>query len=184
MRKQARVPHRDTRQVLHRETLVPWVILLAVAVFLPLAANAQDWTTVGSAGAIDEDSLSTYATTDMALHFAWGASTPASVNAYFNVVNTSGSSIAPWTTLEMESKDGTVYGQITATLYRVPKCGGGAITVCTASSTDATTNVTCTSCTFSGGLDFSNNSYFVKVSLQRTSTVVSPQMYLYHLRTF
>ena len=155
------------------------MIGLAMAFFLPLTAGAQQWTAVGSTGAIDEGSLGLYATNDAGLFFAAGAT--GNVTAYYNVVNNSGSSTAPWTTLEMTSADGSATANVTAVLYRVPRCSGSAIAVCSVLSSESTTSPTCTSCTFSGGLDFANNAYFVKVILQKTSTT-NPAVY--QLRLF
>ena len=100
---------------------------LALTLLFPFAASAVDWTAVGSTGAMDEGSLAVYATNDAALFFASG--TTGNIISYFNVVNNSGTDTPPWTTLDLTSKDGSANGNVTAVLYRVPKCSGSAIAV-------------------------------------------------------
>jgi hypothetical protein len=152
---------------------------LALAALFPFTANAVDWTAVGSTGAIDEGSLGVYATNDASLFFAAG--TTGNIVAYFNVVNNSGTDTPPWTTLEMTSKDGSASSNVTAVLYRVPKCSGSAIAVCSVLSSETSTSPVCTTCS-TGQLDFANNAYFVKVLVDRTATTASPAFYGLRLR--
>jgi len=152
---------------------------LVLTVLFPFAANAVDWTAVGSTGAIDEGSLGVYAANDAALFFATG--TTGNIISYFNVVNNSGSDTPPWTTLDLTSKDGSASGNVTAVLYRVPKCSGSAIAVCSALSSETSTTPVCTSCS-TGQLDFANNAYFIKVFVDRSATTASPTLYGLRLR--
>ena len=152
---------------------------LALAVLSPFAANAVDWTAVGSTGALDEGSLGVYAVNDAALFFA--APSTGNIISYFNVVNNSGTDTPPWTTLDLTSKDGSANGNVTAVLYRVAKCSGSIIAVCSALSSETSTTPVCTSCS-TGQLDFANNAYFIKVFVDRTATTASPTLYGLRLR--
>lgn len=147
---------------------------------LAMSAGAQpDWTRIGSTGTIDE--ATPYQVNGPALFHAAGSLT--SVVARFNVDNVSGLfPIAPWNTLEMTSQDGSPMGLVTARLMRVPRCTGTALVVCTAQSSDTVTGPTCTRCTFGAPLDFANNSYYVEVIINRSSTAVTPA--LFNLRLF
>lgn len=147
---------------------------------LAMSAGAQpDWTRIGSTGTIDE--ATPYQVNGPALFHAAGSLT--SVVARFNVDNVSGLfPIAPWNTLEMTSQDGSPMGLVTARLMRVPRCTGTALVVCIAQSSDTVTGPTCTRCTFGAPLDFANNSYYVEVIINRSSTAVTPA--LFNLRLF
>ncbi len=145
---------------------------------LSLSASAQpDWTRVGSTGTIDEASLGAYATnTGASLQHIAGSLT--TVVSRYNVDNVSGLfPLAPWNTLEMTSQDGTLQGQVSATLFRVPRCGGTSFAVCTVVSSDTIAGPTCTQCTFGAPLDFANNSYYVQVTITRSLTTVFPTLF-------
>ncbi|HTG33246.1 MAG TPA: hypothetical protein VLB76_09965 [Thermoanaerobaculia bacterium] len=152
---------------------------LALTLLFPFAASAVDWTAVGSTGAIDEGSLAVYATNDASLFFASG--TTGNIISYFNVVNNSGTDTPPWTTLDLTSKDGSANSNVTAVLYRVPKCSGSALAVCSALSSETSTTPVCTSCS-TGQLDFANNAYFIKVLVDRSAITASPAFYGLRLR--
>ena len=143
--------------------------LLLGLVFLVFAssASAQVWTAVGSSGAIEHNSLSTYATSDGALFFRSGAT--GNVNAIYSVTNPEDFGNPAWTTLEFTARSGGGLGVFaTASLVRQPRFSGSAIAVCTAIA-PATSALSTSTCTFSSStFDFANNYYFVRVSLGRT----------------
>lgn len=144
---------------------------------LSLSASAQpDWTRVGSTGTLDEASLGAFQVNGAALLHAAGSLT--SVVARFNVDNVSNQfPFAPWNTLEMTSQDGTAQGVVSATLFRVPRCTGTSIAVCTVQSTDTIAGPTCTRCTFGAPLDFQANSYYVQVTINRVTAAVNPILF-------
>lgn len=158
---------------------ISWVFGVLFLV-LSLSASAQpDWTRVGSTGTVDE--ASPFQVNGAGLFHAAGSLT--SVVARFNVDNVSGLfPFAPWNTLEMTSQDGSAQSVVIARLFRVPRCSGTSILVCTAQSTDAIAGPTCTQCTFGAPLDFANNSYYVEVTINRSVAAVTPA--LFNLRLF
>lgn len=151
-----------------------WGVLLLT---LSLSASAQpDWTRVGSTGTVDETSLGAFQVNGAGLLHA--ANNLSTVVARFNVDNVSGLfPLAPWNTLEMTSQDGTLQGQVSATLFRVPRCSGSSIPVCTVTSTDTVAGPTCTQCTFGTPLDFQANSYYVQVTITRSVANVTPVLF-------
>lgn len=160
---------------------ISWICSVLFLV-LSLSASAQpDWTRVGSTGTMDEAPANAFQVNGAALFQATGST--ATVVARFNVDNVSNQfPLAPWNTLEMTAQDGTAQGAVTATLFRVPRCTGTSVAVCTVGSTDAIAGPTCTRCTFGAPLDFANNSYYVQVTITRMTAAVTPA--LFNLRLF
>lgn len=151
-----------------------WGVLVLA---LSLSASAQpDWTRVGSTGTMDESPANAFQVNGAGLFQATGSLAP--VVARFNVDNVSNLfPLAPWNTLEMTSSDGTLQGQVSATLFRVPRCTGNSIAVCTVQSSDTIAGPTCTRCTFGAPLDFQNNSYYVQVTITRATAGVTPVLW-------
>ena len=149
----------------------------AVALFLaaPVLAAATPWTAGGPAAVIDESSVPLYAVTPPYLGFSSTAGNGV-INAYFNVTDTTATSAPGWTTLEINYFDNHPQSQVTATLYRVDKCGGTATSICTAVSTDAAAN-NCARCYVNAALDFDLYYYYVGVTIYRSSTSLAPKLY-------
>ena len=143
------------------------VALLALA----STAGAQTWTAVAASGDIRDNSLSTYATANGILQFRTGAT--GLVQAVFNVTNPRDSGNPLWTTLEFRAQQpGGLGVGATALLVRQPRFSNSALTVC--SAVIPAGPVTTATCTFpAGSLDFTNNYYYVHVSLSRTATTQS-----------
>lgn len=147
------------------------VALLAV----PAASFASHWTSVCSAGAIDESAFGRYQFLNSSLTFASGAT--GSVSARYNVTNTSvpGDNTPPYTTLQLGSLDTSLNGSVTATLYEVTPCTGAIAAICTVRSTTQPT-ADCNTCTFPNTtFNFSTNLYYVIVTLSRTSSSATTQ---------
>lgn len=158
---------------------VTWICGVLFLVFSLSAIAQPNWTRVGSTGTIDE--ASPFQVNGAALFHPAGSLT--SVVARFNVDNVSGQfPLVPWNTLELTSQDGNPLGSVTARLFRVPRCSGTSVLVCTALSSDTIVGPACTQCTFAAPLDFLNNSYYVEVTITRNSTAVTPA--LFGLRLF
>ena len=147
------------------------VALLAV----PAASFASHWTSICSAGAIDEADLNLYAFTNSSLTFRGGAT--GTVSARYNVTNTSvpGDNTPPYTTLQLGSLDTSLFGSVSATLYEVTPCTGAIAAICTVTSTTQGTP-DCNTCTFANNtFNFSTNLYYVIVTLSRTSSAAITQ---------
>src|SRR4029077_17658951 len=139
----------------------------------PVASFAHHWTSVCSAGAIDESSFGRFAFSNSSLTFAGGAT--GTISARYNVANTSASNRPTYTTLELGSLDTSTLGWVSATLYEVDRCTGRTVIICSVTSTTQST-ADCNTCTFSGfTFDFFNNLYYVLVQLSRTSATATTQ---------
>ena len=138
----------------------------------------KPWTAVGSTGVVDEASLKNFAfgTTDIA--FVAGA-TGTVVVARYNVTNTFDNNANPnkpgWTTLEMGS-NAPLNTIIEARLYQVKTCDQQQTLLCMARN--RSNDTPCAKCTINGTVDFTNNLYYVEVTLNRNSTQnPSPRMF-------
>jgi hypothetical protein len=157
-----------------------WLFVLGFLI-LPSSGSAQTWTAVGSGGAIQDNSISTYGVGNGVLTFRAGAT--GNVQAIYNVTNPRDSGNPSWTTLEFRANNpgGALGVFATAILYRQPRTSTSAIAICSAVAPP--TGTTTTTCTFSSTtFDFANNYYFVRVSLGRTSGTQSVQAHA--VRTF
>jgi hypothetical protein len=152
--------------------------LLAIATVAllaaPVASFAMHWTSICSAGAIDESAFGRYQFFNSSLTFASGAT--GTISARYNVTNTSvpADNTPPYTTLQLGSLD-TSTGTVTATLYEVTPCTGAITAICTVTSTTQAT-ADCNTCTFPNTtFNFSTNLYYVIVNLSRTSSGATTQ---------
>ncbi|HJX26398.1 MAG TPA: hypothetical protein VJ885_00680 [Thermoanaerobaculia bacterium] len=144
---------------------------------VPIAAQTQAWTSVGSAGTIDRASLGLYATNISSLGFQAGPT--GTVVARYNVTNAFGGGYTdtpPWNIFEMTAFDNSPSSVVSATLFEVDRCTGTVTVVCGMSSTDAAAN-TCARCTFAAGtINFATSNYVVEVKVNRTLNTVNPQL--------
>src|SRR6187431_87421 len=102
-----------------RTRLLKALLGLAFLVFAS-SASAQVWSAVGSSGAIEHNSESTYAISNGVLFFRSGAT--GNVNSILNVTNPKDSGNPSWTTLEFTARSSGGFGTFgTATLYRQPR---------------------------------------------------------------
>jgi hypothetical protein len=166
-----------------KTAVVRCAVLALFLAALPVVAQTGVWTAAGSTGSIDEASLGSYATGITNLLHAPGAL--GNVVSRFNVTNTYGGGLTdtpPWNTLEMTYFDIDATSLVTTTLYRVNRCSNLVTVVCSVSSVDSTTAMTCGSCTFGTPLNFALNHYVVETRLSRAVTTSAPQ--LFGLRIF
>ena len=144
---------------------------------VPLAAQTQGWTSVGSAGTIDRASLGLYATNTASLGFQ--PAPTGTVVARYNVTNAFGGGFTdtpPWNIFEMTYFDNSPSSVVSATLLEVDRCTGAITVVCGMNSSDAAGN-TCTRCTFAtGSINFATSHYVVEVKVNRTLNTVNPQL--------
>lgn len=156
-----------------------FVLVLALCA-LPAAAQSWDWSEPGSTGVVDDGTASLGLYSFIGSTFGIGAGNVATVEARYPVTNTVGSAtdISPaWTTLEMTVHDQYTGGSVTATLYEVDKCASTETQLCSLTSSDTDQDVQCESCTFTGPLDFANNTYYVLVSITNSATTDDPRLY-------
>ena len=149
-------------------------LLLTCAVPL-FAQSTYDWSMVGSAGVVDPTSAS-YSFAGPALKFATGVT--GTIKARYPVTNTYGSNAdvtPPWQYLILSYSNNSALGSVTARLMRVSHCSGDEEQMCQVSVSSSGSG--CTHCLFNPGeLDFSDNSYYVEVTLTRSSTSATPQV--------
>jgi len=148
------------------------------------AAPARPWTAVGSTGAVDEASLNIYAFGSADIGFKPN-STGNVVVARYNVTNTFDNNANPnrpgWHTLEMGS-NAPINTIIEARLFQIKACTVEPVLLCTARNRSS--DHPCATCVFPNAtIDFTNNLYYVEVSLTRTTgSTAMPRMYT--LRVF
>lgn len=146
------------------------ILLLAAA-----AARADHWTAVASTGTVDESAAGIFEMTGPSLGYLGGSPSLNRITARYNVTNTAGQELPPWTTLELGYFDAAPGSSVNARLVRVKPCTGTETTLCTAFSVDSP-SPTCVTCTIpTGTLDFANYLYYVEVSITRNSTTQRPQ---------
>ena len=142
----------------------------------------RPWTALGSTGAVDEASLSTFAFGTADIAFKAGAAGTIVV-ARYNVTNTFDNNASPnkpgWTTLEMGSH-APLNTIIEAKLFQVKACSQDPVLLCTARNRSMDTP--CAKCTIQGTVDFTGQLYYVEVTMNRTSpNNPSPRMFTLRL---
>ena len=142
----------------------------------------KPWTALGSTGAVDEASLSTFAFGTADIAFKAGAAGTIVV-ARYNVTNTFDNNANPnkpgWTTLEMGSH-APLNTIIEAKLFQVKACGQDPVLLCTARNRSM--DNPCAKCTIQGTVDFTSQLYYVEVTMNRTSpNNPSPRMFTLRL---
>lgn len=144
--------------------------LFLAALVVPSLAMADHWTAVASTGSVDESNATIYNAGTFTLGYSAGGSL-ATITARYNVTNTSGAEIAPWSRMEISYSDPGASSSLTATLFQVDKCSGAITTICTVTSLDS---LTCNACTFTVPIDFSLFNYVVEARISRTVNNVFP----------
>ena len=142
----------------------------------------KPWTAVGSTGVVDEASFKNFAFGTTDIGFVAGA-TGTVVVARYNVTNTFDNNANPnkpgWTTLEMGS-NAPLNTIIEAKLYQVKTCDQQQTLLCTARN--RSNDNPCAKCTINGTVDFTNNLYYVEVTLNRNSVQnQAPRMFTLRL---
>ncbi|MFY9621287.1 MAG: hypothetical protein WAM70_02600 [Pyrinomonadaceae bacterium] len=147
-----------------------------------MQVQSRPWTAVGSTGVVDEATFKNFAFGTTDIGFAAGA-TGTVVVARYNVTNTFDNNANPnkpgWTTLEMGS-NAPLNTIIEARLYQVKTCDQQQTLICTARNRSM--DNPCAKCTIQGTIDFTNNLYYVEVTLNRNSpNNQAPRMYTLRL---
>jgi len=146
-------------------------------------ALARPWTAVGSTGTVDEASLNVFAFGTTEIGFKGGVAGSVVV-ARYNVTNTFDNNANPnkpgWRTLEMGS-NAPINTIIEAKLFQVKSCSPDQVLLCTARNRSQ--DHPCARCDINGTIDFTDNLYYVEVTLNRfNSTSAMPRMFT--LRVF
>lgn len=147
-------------------------LLLLCTLALPLSAQTMDWSTVASAGIIDEDSQALYAFNTFALEFKAGQ--VGTITARYPLMHT-GDPTPPWSSITVGG-----YGPgVTVKLMRASKCIPVIPeTMCTIGASTNNGNW-CSSCeTAFSALDFVNNAYYWEATLTRSSTGTTPKLFM------
>jgi hypothetical protein len=157
--------------------------LLAIALFtaaLPALAQTHDWTSIGGVGILDPKAGSFKSTfTGPTLRF--NSISTGDIIARYPVTNTYGSGTSktpPWTTLWATFTDNSALGSVTTRLYQVDKCSANETLICTITSSNGSSSPQCASCNFSSStFDFANNTYWVEVTMSRSSTTAAEEIH-------
>jgi hypothetical protein len=148
------------------------VTALALLV-LALPASAQmDWNMAGSAGNVDEQAANAglYAFTGTNAHFR-GNNVGQIVLRYpvTNTYGSFGSTIPPWTTMELAAIDNGANGFVQARLVQVDRCSNVENTIATIVSDDGEAGVVACHTAAVAGIDFGNFIYYIEVTLARNN---------------
>jgi hypothetical protein len=146
--------------------------LALVLAAMPAFAQTHDYTSTGNNGRVNSDAQSLVLFGGPSLKFQ-SAST-GTIKAYYPVTNThgSGSTKTPaWTTFWSTYRDSDANGSVTSALFEVDKCTGVQTQICSITSSGSGSSAQCSNCSFSSStFDFANHTYYILVTLARTST--------------
>ena len=151
-----------------RKAIIFIALLLTAA---PLFAQTYDGSAVGATAVTAPNGL--FLTTATGPTIKFRSFSTGTVVMRYNVTNTYGSGTSktpPWTTLWSSFTDDSSLASVTVKLFQVDKCSNTETQICSITSTDGSLPQ-CDSCAFaSNTFDFANNSYYVEVTLSRSST--------------
>lgn len=154
------------------------IAILTALLVLTIPAAAQttyDWSMIGSAGDIDPASVA-QAHTGPTLKFA--AAATGTIVARYPITNTYGGSTPPWQYLILSYANNSASGSVSARLLRVSHCSGDEEQMCRVNGGNSLGNSTCGYCLFNNGeIDFTQNSYYIEVTLTRSVTTALPQVH-------
>jgi hypothetical protein len=159
--------------------------LLFIAVILGSASvAAAQWTTVGSAGTVDEADLAEFETASSVLRIRSTATVPATVVVRYNVVRVetmSGGSIR----MTVRFRDNGSAARVRTALNQVSFITGVTTTLLTFDSdtvppaTRFTVEVVEGPCNV--GFDFQNNAYYIETTLTKSATDGTPALQAIHV---
>lgn len=159
-----------------KKAIVLIAVLIATSLLMPAAVKAQPWTGAGPTAVIDEQSVGAYSANPQYIGFNLAGLT-GDIIAYFNVTDTTATGNPAWSTLQLGYFDSSPSSQVTAKLVQLNPCNGNLNVLCSVTSTDASFT-SCVQCTFpAGSVNFNAGfTYYVSVTINRTSTAVSPKL--------
>lgn len=148
---------------------------LAVLLFCSVPALAQqfvyDWSLPGATGHVDPSSAA-HAFSGPGLTFASGVT--GTIKVRYGIQNIYDADVTPsWMYLVLSRTNNSALGSVTARLMRVSHCSGDEEQMCSTGGSGEASG--CSRCLFNPGeLDFSDNSYYIEVTLTRSSTSATP----------
>jgi hypothetical protein len=154
------------------KTIIRFIVVATFAMAIPAAAQNMDWNMAGSAGNVDETAANAglYAFTGTNAHFR-GANVGQIVLRYpvTNTYGSFGSTIPPWTTMELAAIDNGANGFVVARLVQVDRCSSVETTLGTVTSADGEAGVVNCALVNVAGIDFGNFIYYIEVTLARNA---------------
>jgi hypothetical protein len=151
------------------------LLLLAALLFCSVPASAQlyvyDWSLPGATGDVDPSSAA-HAFFGPGLTFASGVT--GTIKVRYGIQNIYDADVTPsWQYLILSRANNSALGSVTARLMRVDHCSGDEEQMCSTGGSGEASG--CSRCLFNPGeLDFSDNSYYIEVTLTRSSTTATP----------
>ena len=151
------------------------LLSLCLALLALPAFAASDWNMVGSAGEIDESCLTLYDYSGARLRFK--STSTGTIVARYPVTNTNGADPTPnWSILLLNS----MYSTVTAKLMAVAECDATEEQMCSVTGT-SNNFPGCTTCIFGPEIDFRTHSYYIEVTLTRSTTTPDPTVIMISL---
>ena len=154
------------------------VIVLAMVLSLPVLAHAQGgaWTTVGSAGTVDEADTSIFTMTGGVVAVSGAAAVPATLDIRYNVVAVEGL-YEDCIKMAVRYKDNGANAQVIVTLKQYGLETGTTTNMLTFNSNDYASDplyqlrsvATCNK-----SFNFGENAYFIEATLKKTAAGGSP----------
>jgi hypothetical protein len=164
-----------------KRVLLPLLLLIGVIVGSVSVSEAQGpWTSVGSAGTVDEADLALAVTSASQITILNSATVPANVVVRYNVVAVDGATGGP-TIMTARFRDNGTGSRVVAALRQVSFETGGTTTLLTIDSNDYTASTSFQtqdefSCSVS--LDFDDNGYYIEVTLSKALESATPALQL------
>lgn len=156
-----------------------WLCLSLLVLALPAVASDMDWSMIGSAGKVDEDSLTLYECSGARIKFKSTATGTITVRYPVTAYGNANSLQPLWDILRLTAVDNSASGSVTAKLIAVDECSGEEETLCTVSGGGSSPG--CAICIFPPDIDFELFSYYVEGTLTRTSTSADEQLVIVSL---
>lgn len=152
--------------------IIRFTLVAALVLALPAAAQTMDWNMAGSTGNVDEAAANAglYAFTGTNAHFR-GANVGQIVLRYpvTNTYGSFGSTIPPWTTMQLAAIDNSANGFVAARLVQVDRCSNVETTLGTITTVDDDNGGVQCPIVNVAGIDFGNFIYYIEVTLARNA---------------
>jgi hypothetical protein len=166
-----------------KTALLQLLLLTAAVVGSVSAVSAQAlWTSVGSAGTVDEAGTAILDATGAQVRISATAPLPATLIVRYNVVALDGLSAAGGPQMTVRFKDAGFGGRITAVLKEINFTTGATVALLTVDSNieepTAMFQVQQVSRCDGSAFDFSSNAYFIETTITKFSEDVAPSLQL------
>jgi hypothetical protein len=160
--------------------------LLFIAIILgSVSVAAAQWTTIGSAGTVDEADLAEFETAGPQVRIRSTATVPATVVVRYNVVNVDGMQTgAMGMAMNARYRDNGSGARVLTRLRQVNINTGATRTIMSVDSDDfppATTFQTQTAMACTEGFNFSTSAYYIETTLTQSATGGTPALEMIQL---